>query len=312
LAATDRGGLIRIWDCATRNPRLAPKKHRAGIPSICFDPAHGNHIAVVRANVVTIENVDPGHVPLYRELKGHRSPYVGSIAFDPTGDVLVSHAGKDEVFAWNLDGDSEKPDALPPTGNDLKESATLLISAGEHPVVLCGQAADQMAQWDLESQSQSGARPVTIPNASLAALSSDGLYLAVVESNGNTIVVWDRNAGRRSILLRDPSEAAIYAIAFRPKSTVLAAGDYFGMVHFWDVSTGKALMPLKCGSDRGVKALAFSRDGSRLAAGHGDGTIKFFNADTGEGELCSIRVRSRASLLISRELALHRAAPTAP
>src|SRR5262249_14654683 len=75
----------------------------------------------------------------------------------------------------------------------------------------------------------------------------------------------------------------VEALAFRPKSKLLASGG-FQEVILWDAQTGAIRKRLSGFVDR-VVALAFSPDGKWLATGGGaptqDGEIKIFDVDSG-------------------------------
>ncbi len=77
--------------------------------------------------------------------------------------------------------------------------------------------------------------------------------------------LWDANTGRL-LLPPMPHTNYVSALAFRPDSKILAAGDYNGLVRFWDTSTGREIgRPLSQGEI--VWSLAYSPDGKMLAVG---------------------------------------------
>jgi WD40 repeat protein len=75
------------------------------------------------------------------------------------------------------------------------------------------------------------------------------------------------------------ASSAIYAIAFSPDGTQLAAGGFGGEVRVWQVADGQPLKILEHGY--WVLAVAWSPDGKTLASGGNDQTIKLWDTHTG-------------------------------
>ena len=132
------------------------------------------------------------------------------------------------------------------------------------------------------------------PSGPRLAISSNKAVLAA--GRGNQIHLYEGQSGAYLRTLIDPGLrtpdgkpvaaahlAIVEALAFRPKSNLLASGS-FQEVALWDAQTGVLKQRLTGFADR-VVALAFSPNGKWLATGGGaptqDGEIKVFEVDSG-------------------------------
>jgi WD40 repeat protein/energy-coupling factor transporter ATP-binding protein EcfA2 len=102
----------------------------------------------------------------------------------------------------------------------------------------------------------------------------------VIASGGNdgTIQLWDPNT-KQFRILRAPSQAIVWAVAFSPDGRIIAGGSAEGTVSLWDAATGKLVSTLPP-QTREVSALAFSPDGKTLATGSGDARVKLWDIAT--------------------------------
>ena len=138
------------------------------------------------------------------------------------------------------------------------------------------------------------------------AFSADGRYLAAAISDGS-IDSWDWTDRKRlrTIWLAHPDarysgqvpNSRAEALAFNPKTGLLAAGQFDGRIRLWDVTTGlpvgpefgDPIPPDQNDHTIGVQSLAFSSDGGLLASGYGGnvesgqtaGVIRVWNANDG-------------------------------
>jgi WD40 repeat protein len=279
IAATDRTGLIRVWDRATGKTILGPQKRKGTVPSLAFHPTDSRYLGFVRGTDVFIENISPAPVRTHEVLQGHHSQLVSELAFDPSGKFLVTRAGKRELIRWDIRTKNPTPFQTPTA--DMPSQANLIILPGEKPLVLCGCAAGKPLLWDLATGQTSNALTISIADSRCSALSADGRYLALTDKQ-NKIYLWDLN---------DPKEepqttwyggpADIYSVAFQPgKRLRLATGSRDGGVCLWDAAEKKKLWSTN--DHKGVVTrVAFSPDGHRLATASGDKTICLRDAANG-------------------------------
>lgn len=117
------------------------------------------------------------------------------------------------------------------------------------------------------------------PNENLiqvVALSSDGLWIAGTDTQGN-VIVWDVVTGLEQDRFSNPGGAVWYMV-FHPGSDELAIASNNGQIYLWDVSSGNISNTLTGHSGR-VLTLAFSVDGSRLASGGVDNTVRVWELE---------------------------------
>ncbi|HEY1381149.1 MAG TPA: sigma-70 family RNA polymerase sigma factor [Gemmataceae bacterium] len=111
--------------------------------------------------------------------------------------------------------------------------------------------------------------------------SPDGKFLAAT-MDGKTIDLIDVEKAEVVRSFAHPN--AVYAAAFSPDGTLLAAGGYDSPKYFirlWDVATGKEVRKFN-GHAGGVRTAAFSPDGATLASGGDDGRLRLWDVATGQ------------------------------
>jgi WD40 repeat protein len=71
------------------------------------------------------------------------------------------------------------------------------------------------------------------------------------------------------------------AVAFSPDGSILAAGDFSGVIRFWDAETRSTLGDRIVSGSSNVATLRFSPDGRTLASGHGNGQVQLWEMEPG-------------------------------
>ncbi|MFZ6030016.1 MAG: hypothetical protein ACOYYS_20060 [Chloroflexota bacterium] len=111
------------------------------------------------------------------------------------------------------------------------------------------------------------------------AFSADGKWLASGGSkNDQTIRLWD--AATDSPVHIIEVGAPVYALAFAPDNTVIAAAGQDGPITLWSVSSGEKRATFN-GHTAAVWGLAFSPDGTRLVSGSSDGKVCLWDVASG-------------------------------
>jgi WD40 repeat protein/predicted Ser/Thr protein kinase len=126
---------------------------------------------------------------------------------------------------------------------------------------------------------------VEMPEASepgATTVSPDGTRVACVISNGERwrLAVFDATTGKLTAVCNG-FRGGVWAIAFSPDSTRLAAAGEDRMARLWDPATG-ALLTTCRGHTSKVLSIAFRPDGARLVTTSADGTVRQWDAATGQ------------------------------
>jgi WD40 repeat protein/predicted Ser/Thr protein kinase len=124
-----------------------------------------------------------------------------------------------------------------------------------------------------------------IGEAGLLAVSPDRTRVAVSQmAMGETLIaIYDTSSGEERATCT-VGAGLVYALAFSPDGSRLAAGGDDRVIHIWDAATGKEL-PRCEGHTSKVLSIAFRQDrqdGLRLVTASHDGTVRQWNAQTGK------------------------------
>jgi WD40 repeat protein/transcriptional regulator with XRE-family HTH domain len=95
------------------------------------------------------------------------------------------------------------------------------------------------------------------------------------------------------ILLGDPANGGMTAVAFSPDGKLLATGYGDGTARLWNPATEQAVgVPLRAGTSTmgEVNGVAFSPDGKLLATADADGTVRLWNPAGGQAPLATYTV----------------------
>jgi len=95
---------------------------------------------------------------------------------------------------------------------------------------------------------------------------------------------------RNGILIGDPANGGVTAVAFSPARKLLAIGYGDGTTRLWNPATQQAVgAPLRAGTSTisGVKGVAFSPDGKLLATATADGAVQLWNPAGGQAPLAT-------------------------
>ncbi|RKU12905.1 hypothetical protein C6503_16655 [Candidatus Poribacteria bacterium] len=148
-------------------------------------------------------------------------------------------------------------------------------------------------------------------NLQVLAISADGSRVAglswVKEQLKQYLYLWSAGDGSYLGNLEFPDSSGVSPININSDGSIVALGDYKGMVHLYDTRTLKKLKTLKA---RGQTTLIFSPDDRTLASGYSDGTIHLWDTEaednnllrtlkTGVKEVSSLAFNGDGSILAS-------------
>ncbi len=114
----------------------------------------------------------------------------------------------------------------------------------------------------------------------LMAMDPKGRFIAVADSTGDTVWLWDEENGQGKQLVDPIDHTVITSLAFSPTGDLLASGGERGEIWVWDVKTGEPVSMLSGHTDW-VTGLAFSPDGELLFSSGVDGTVRLWDAREG-------------------------------
>jgi WD40 repeat protein len=296
LAVGEQSGTVRLWEVANGKERFALKKHSAPCGTITFSPNSKILATGDTEGVAHLWDVITGEVHHTLNPKIDQGPGkhlgIGSLSFAPDGKSLLS-SHRDWVVFWDAATGKEirrLPNEPSRALRYLPDGKTL-IAGGDFR---WGRGDNMFRFFDVETGEP--CRNVDGLGASIEALaySPDGKYVAA-NDGGNTappeLRVWEVRTGR--VVLQNITRGAIHmtALAFSPKSDVLAAA-HWNTITLWDLKTGKPRRTLPNYQAAPSGSLAFSTDGTKLACAGQDDSIRVWDL-AGEKELRSLHVGAK-------------------
>jgi WD40 repeat protein/serine/threonine protein kinase len=277
LAASDRDGMVRVWNTDTHNIVLGPRSHPGIVPFVAFDPSPGQkRLAVTRGVDVTIEKIDPTPFPRFQALVGHAQAEIEALVFEPDGKHLITRTQMGEILRW--DPAYGTSCIVRQKNEELHLHGNLSISHDGHFVV-SGSDGKLLQVWDVDAEKAGNALKVEVANIRRTAFSHDGKKLALTDAT-NRIILWDL-VGNRKPQSWEGSTEEIHSFAFFPDDRRLASCGADSLVHIWDATSGKEILNLH-GHERTVTSLAISPDGKRIATASADLTVCIWDAETGK------------------------------
>jgi len=210
-----------------------------------------------------------------RFFPGHTAR-VGSIAFSPGGDRLVSVSNDGTLRIWDVG--TGKPlrqyriekgrgeAALSPDGRSVAASA-------DRTVVLLDLQAGKAVPAGVREFEQ-----VDCGFIGGLRFSPDGRRLASA-NHDTSAVLWDVETGRLVQRLQGHQDE-VRGVAFHPSGTRVVTGSYDRTVRIWDLPSGKPVRVLK-GHEKPVLAVAVSPDGATILSGGFDRDARLWDFETG-------------------------------
>lgn len=220
--------------------------------------------------------IDPATGTARTQFKAH-SGYISTLAYSPSGDILVS-ASKDLTFKmWDM---TQRP---PKCVHVFDGYPNWCYGVAFHPQGrLLGLAScDGTVQfWDIRATPPAKAHEFKLARAIFyATFSPDGKYFAIGGTTG--VSLWDLSSGApvAKMMLRCQGIAAM--AVFGPNSKWLAVADDQNGIQIWDLDgpEPKARERL-LGHENRIEQLAISPDGACIASLGQDITIRLWNLTT--------------------------------
>jgi WD40 repeat protein len=299
----NRERILANNEAARANTEAALAKHNADEATKNAEEARRNQLAaearerVARSRALAIQARESRAFPETSLLLG-----LAAIKAEPTfeaqsallGTLLTYPRLESSLYAWHA------------AANRVVEA---LVSTPDGGGLVSGYADGSIIAWNGDNPNGTYLRQPRggwLEGVNSMAFSADGEYLAAAIADGSIQCwEWKRRRPLSPIWLAAPVErrpgvvpnSRAEALAFNPKTGVLAAGQYDGRIRLWDIETRRAvgpdfgdpIPPDQNAHVIGIQSLAFTSDGALLASGHGgrvearqtDAVIRIWKANEG-------------------------------
>lgn len=114
-----------------------------------------------------------------------------------------------------------------------------------------------------------------------SALSANGEYIASGGTD-DTVKIWQSADGK--VIHELPHPDGGQALAFSPQGTLLATGDYQGIIRIWNQQDATLLNTFK-GHQQAVRGLTYSNSGNLIASVSSDDSIRLWHATSGQSRV---------------------------
>lgn len=232
LLAVDGGGVIQLWDVASRREAGSLAQGAAGlVVSMAFSPNGALLAAGTGQGTIQIWNVGT-RLPAGPALTGHTGA-VNSVAFSPDGTMLASGSVDTTVRLWNVT--SRRQLGRPLVGAVGEVNSVAFSPSGA--LLAAGSEEGSIRLWNVAGHSLAGQPLPGSGGVTGMSFSPDGTILASADRGAN-LHFWDVVG---SGVMGEPvsTTAIVSALAFSPNGSWLATGNAGdGSVWLWPVTTG--------------------------------------------------------------------------
>ncbi|OAI49362.1 hypothetical protein AYO44_06420 [Planctomycetaceae bacterium SCGC AG-212-F19] len=260
IATGSRGGLVCLWDPATREIRTSFHAHTLAITALAYTP--DGKVLVTSSADRTARLWDAATGKPLATLAGHQN-HVLSMTVSPDGHALATGSADQTVKLWGLDGKERR---------SLRGHAQPVLALTFTPdgrTIVTGGADGALRAWDATT----GALHSTFPGGTgrVTALAAAGPWLTAAAQDP-ALRLWTGSTGKfQSRTTLTAHTAPAKALAFRLDGKVLASGAEDGRVLLWTVADARKdrewLLPGP------AESLHFAGDGRHLAAVAGNGVV---------------------------------------
>lgn len=287
--AAGQGGVVRVWDLATRSVLSFAGLPGKNVRRVDITP-DGRTIATAEyqqtpggmiGNFVTIRDAETCKVRL--TLTGGHSSGINGVALSPDGKTVASNGwGEKEVKLWDAVTGEPKP--------SLAGHSQQVVSVSFSPdgKSLVSASHDQTARiWDLATGETKVILKGHTDKLELALFSPDGKTVATAAFD-KTIKLWNASDGMELATLSGHKEPVL-GLAFHPGGKLLASSSsrwgngFYGTspaeIKLWDLETRAEVATLPPQPSH-VFAMVFTPDGKTLITGSMDTTTRLWDVES--------------------------------
>lgn len=268
LASGSANGMLRFWDGAAGELRLATHAHRDWLFSLAFSP-DGRLLATGGGdNLIKLWEVETGrHMG---DLVGHTGD-VHAVAFACAGAVLVSAADDRTLRTWDM---ATRRQIAVLTGHTASIPGLAVSPDGR--TVASASRDDTVRLWDAITGCSLAILRGHTHDVLSVAFGPDACTLAS-GSYDKTVRLWDVATTRQRRVLRGHRDW-VFAVAVAPDGRTVVSGGGDGL-RLWDAASGE---PRRTFTEQlNVSSLAFSPDARMLASSSAAGDIVLRDAARG-------------------------------
>ncbi len=302
LISTGEDGVC-LWDVNT-----GEYIEEVQVPAVsaAFSP-DGNTCAITSETGISVRNAHTfqylksltRNIGSEDEFRGKDIGSIGSVAFSPNGNMIVS-CGGNNIHLWDS-GTNQFLETL--IGHTESVNSVVFSPDGETIVSVSDDGTIRL--WNVNTRKPLKTLMAHADSVNSVVFSSDGETIASA-GNDRTIRLWNANTGKLLRTLTGHIEN-VNTVAFSPDGKTIASGSgklvYLGgredsgtcvgqEIRLWNANTGELIKTLT-GHTSVVNSVGFSPDGNTIASGSGhlmgyEGKasageeVRLWNANTGE------------------------------
>ncbi|MFI7697857.1 hypothetical protein [Nonomuraea sp. NPDC049480] len=274
IATGDNGGVVRLWDAATRRQLGDPITHE-GLCALGFEAAFSPDGRVLATACFT--DVVFWDVSTRRPLGGPMDTKEGvtALAFSPDGRTLATSTPHGTVRLWDTTSRRQAGAALGRARKSVDRSTREMAFSPDGKRLITAGADGTVRIWDTASHRQIGKALTGHTNGITGmSLSPDGRTLATI-STDDTLRLWNLTTREQigGVLRGTGSSLGFDAVAFSPDGTRLATNGGDGYTRLWDTTSRQQVGDPLTSRRFSAKKMAFSPDGATLAAADMNGQV---------------------------------------
>lgn len=270
--------VIKIWNWSQQRVEFVLDSYKSNsASSVAFSP-DGQIVASGMLNeqgqsIIKLWNYQKDKETNLTASDGHTLE-IYAVAFEPSGDWLVSGSKDKSLKLWNLPDKKHKCDFKETGFFNSTYSPNLdpikAIAISPNGMILAsGDEKGCIKFWDMAYAKNKG-KISTFSSVNSVAFSPDSQLLASGNSGGN-IQLWE--VASQKEIRKEKVDSPINSIALSSDNRILASGSDDKHIRIWDVETFQNITTLS-EHTKEVTSVSFSPNGQLLASGSKDGIAK--------------------------------------